>query len=323
MPIRIHRSVNAAIISVAFVLSGCSGPDEGAAEDADQSEYGIAVGQKAKVQGTAVGLNLRSGVGTSFSVLKVMPEGAIVTVVAGPNSGWYQVTHDGTTGWCSGAYLVALAMDDPNNRLPWTAGIAYQVTQGHNGGSHTGAGAWAWDFGLPIGTPVRAAHYGTVRRVKGNSTQGGCWSGFAADANYVIVDQGGGYESLYLHLASVEVQPGDWVNRGDLVGHSGQTGWSCGPHLHFQVQLSPTNGGGTGWYNPSVHDVFHDTGAPKDPAVFTWPVSANHSGSTSPQSVAGDWELESDHLPTEVLHVDPHGGGGESWDEVMRALQDD
>jgi murein DD-endopeptidase MepM/ murein hydrolase activator NlpD len=98
---------------------------------------------------------------------------------------------------------------------------------------------------------------------------------FANDANYVIVDQGNGYESLYLHLSAVTVAAGHAVQRGDLVGYSGQTGWSCGPHLHFQVQLSPSNGGGTGFYNPSIHDVFFDTGAAVDVAEGTVVTSKN------------------------------------------------
>jgi len=54
---------------------------------------------------TATSLNLRSGPSTSYSVLTSMPNGATVTINQGPSNGWYNVTYDGTTGWCSGAYL--------------------------------------------------------------------------------------------------------------------------------------------------------------------------------------------------------------------------
>jgi hypothetical protein len=54
---------------------------------------------------TATSLNLRSGPSTSYAILTTMPNGATVTVNQGPSNGWYNVTYNGTTGWCSGAYL--------------------------------------------------------------------------------------------------------------------------------------------------------------------------------------------------------------------------
>ena len=99
---------------------------------------------------------------------------------------------------------------------------------------------------------------------------------------------GNGYESLYLHLSSVAVAPGQTVSRGDLVGYSGQTGWSCGPHLHFQVQLSPSNGGGPGYYNPSIHDYFYDPGFAWDPVPGTLVTSQNGVSSQPLQGVEVD-----------------------------------
>jgi len=56
---------------------------------------------------TTVNLNLRSGVGTSYSVLTTIPSGANVTTVqADPSSGWYNIKYNGTVGWSSGTYLV-------------------------------------------------------------------------------------------------------------------------------------------------------------------------------------------------------------------------
>jgi murein DD-endopeptidase MepM/ murein hydrolase activator NlpD len=245
-----------------------------------------------------IGLRLRAGAGSGFAVLLVMPEGATVDVIGGPTGGWYNVKYQGTAGWAHGDYLQPITPPrGANNLLPWTANTSYFVTQGHNGGSHTGHGAWAWDFGTPVGTPILAAHFGTVRLVKGDSTVGGCSSAFANNANYVIVDQGNGYESLYLHLSSVAVAAGQTVSRGDLVGHSGQTGWSCGPHLHFQVQLSPSNGGGNGFYNRSIHDYFYDPDVAWDPAPGQLATSKNGVSSQP---------------------IEPHGGV--EWDEVMRSV---
>lgn len=284
---------------------GAPPPDIDGADDSiglSLASGGLVIGGPARVAGTGgLGLRLRAGPDVTYAVLDVLPEGAPVTVLGGPDGPWYRVAHAGLDGWAHGGYLRA-APRGKNNLLPWTANTAFYVTQGHNGGSHTGLGAWAWDFGMPIGTPVRAAHFGTVRLVKGNSAVGGCSSVYGNDANFVIVDQGNGYESLYLHLSAVTVTAGQAVERGDLVGYSGQTGWSCGPHLHFQVQLSPSNGGGFGFYNPSIHDVFYDTGAPYDPPPGTLVTSQNGVSSQ----------------PRELPPRDPRGDDG-AWDRAMQA----
>jgi uncharacterized protein YgiM (DUF1202 family) len=54
---------------------------------------------------SATSLNLRSGPSTSYGVLTSMPSGSTVTVNQGPSNGWYNVTYQGTTGWCHGDYL--------------------------------------------------------------------------------------------------------------------------------------------------------------------------------------------------------------------------
>ncbi len=54
---------------------------------------------------TATSLNLRTGPSTSYSIIRTLPQGAEVDVLAGPSNGWYQVSYLGNTGWASGAYL--------------------------------------------------------------------------------------------------------------------------------------------------------------------------------------------------------------------------
>ncbi len=53
---------------------------------------------------------------------------------------------------------------------------------------------------------------------------------------YVIIDHGGGYATLYAHMSSVSVQLGQWLAQGEEVGKVGSTGWSTGPHLHFEIR---------------------------------------------------------------------------------------
>lgn len=159
--------------------------------------------------------------------------------------------------------------------LPWTGGVSSRVTQGHDGFSHVNGGKYAWDFGLPQGTVLRASHDGVVRAVRGDSTRHGCDSSYINDASYVVIDRGDGLETLYLHLISTSVTVGQEVTRGTIIGRSGQTGWTCGAHLHFQVQKSPDGGGTTGWFNTNVSEGFHDTGSYYDPPYLSQPVSAN------------------------------------------------
>ena len=59
--------------------------------------------------------------------------------------------------------------------------------------------------------------------------------------NYVVVDHGGGYTTLYAHLTSVSISVGQMVGQGDTVGITGSTGNSTGPHLHYEVMINGVN----------------------------------------------------------------------------------
>jgi murein DD-endopeptidase MepM/ murein hydrolase activator NlpD len=89
---------------------------------------------------------------------------------------------------------------------------------------HTGT-----DFGVPTGTAVRSAADGEVLQV--------LYSG--AYGRRVVVDHGrvgGAYlVTTYNHMSRFAVRPGQRLARGQVLGYSGSTGWSTGPHLHFEV----------------------------------------------------------------------------------------
>ncbi len=258
---------------------------------------------------------LRDAPRSDTAAVMHLPRGARVVVLEGPANDaepWYEVSFGGQHGWAVGADLEAC---DSLHRLllPWQAGERYRVSQGHHSGSHLGNGAWAWDLALPAGTPVLAAHAGVVRLARFDSRRGACDSSAAGDANYVVLDRGDGVESLYLHLGYMAaddrtVQPGQRVERGEVLGYSGQTGWACGPHLHFQLQKSPAAGGTSSWYNRSLEGQFWDTGAPVDPQAGEQPLSANGKpGNASPESL--DAYAERDF----------HGNAGIAWDRAMTA----
>lgn len=94
---------------------------------------------------------------------------------------------------------------------------------------HPVTGVWhlhdGIDLNAPTGTPVAAVAPGTV------TTAG--WLGGYGYA--VKVDHGDGIMTMYAHLSEVAVSPGEWVETGEIIGYSGSTGNSTGPHLHFTV----------------------------------------------------------------------------------------
>ncbi|MFZ9098510.1 MAG: peptidoglycan DD-metalloendopeptidase family protein, partial [Burkholderiaceae bacterium] len=55
--------------------------------------------------------------------------------------------------------------------------------------------------------------------------------------NAIVISHGGGYSTLYAHLYDIDVSTGQQVSGGDVIGLLGSTGWSTGPHLHFEVRL--------------------------------------------------------------------------------------
>ena len=88
---------------------------------------------------------------------------------------------------------------------------------------HTGI-----DISAPLGTAVMAAADGIVVAV-GHTTSG--------YGNYVIIAHGGGIATLYGHLLATKVRYGDKVVRGQVIGLEGSTGFSTGPHVHFELRV--------------------------------------------------------------------------------------
>lgn len=81
------------------------------------------------------------------------------------------------------------------------------------------------DFAGPVGRPILATGDGVVVTATYDRGYG----------NYVKIDHGYGYETLYAHLSKLEVATGDPIKRGDVVGALGSTGRSSGPHLHYSI----------------------------------------------------------------------------------------
>lgn len=143
--------------------------------------------------------------------------------------------------------------------LPFLCGATVRVTQGnHSPYSHRDQGVFAWDFGVPRGTPLVAMAAGDVIAASGATLPGDpCWDGggeeCANDANYVLVDHRDGTATLYMHLDTPTIAVGAHVEQGDEIGLSGSTGWSSGPHAHVQRQELCGS-----WWCPSVLTAFGD-----------------------------------------------------------------
>lgn len=92
---------------------------------------------------------------------------------------------------------------------------------------HTGI-----DYGCPFGTSILASSEGRVMFAGWDNTGYG---------NMVIVKHTEICSTCYAHLSDIYVKVGDHINQGDLLGHSGSTGNSTGPHLHFEARMDWNN----------------------------------------------------------------------------------
>ena len=84
------------------------------------------------------------------------------------------------------------------------------------------------DFTAPKGTPIQATGDGIVKQVK-NKRRG--------YGKHVIIDHGYGYTTLYAHMKTIDVRPGQRVKKGQKIGLIGSTGTSTAPHLHYEVRF--------------------------------------------------------------------------------------
>lgn len=147
------------------------------------------------------------------------------------------VDYRSSYGWVRGSAF-AIHKDDYLYKLPFLKGADIYVSQGYHGEtSHKGLSAYAVDFPVPVGTPVYAAREGIVVGSEGSSNLGGGTPEYRKFANYVIIEHSDGTMGNYYHLkqGGAVAVIGQKVAKGDLIGYSGNTGYSSGPHLHFSV----------------------------------------------------------------------------------------
>lgn len=102
----------------------------------------------------------------------------------------------------------------------------------------------ALDFNIKIGTTICAARAGIVVASSGESNIGGLKDEYLDDGNHVIIEHNDGSQAMYWHLQykGALVNVGDTVVAGQVIGKSGNTGYTAFPHLHFEVVGKTKNG---------------------------------------------------------------------------------
>jgi murein DD-endopeptidase MepM/ murein hydrolase activator NlpD len=127
----------------------------------------------------------------------------------------------------SGTKVLAYPIDNP--RLTQRFGKTVDSVRLYAAGTHNGI-----DFGAAVGTPIKAAGDGTVIGV--GDTDVVCRG--ASYGRWVMIKHGNGLSTMYAHLDLIKVSVGQSVTVGQVIGYSGNTGYSTGPHLHFALFVS-------------------------------------------------------------------------------------
>ncbi|MGD9712836.1 MAG: SH3 domain-containing protein, partial [Thermomicrobiales bacterium] len=228
-------------------------------------------------------VNLRSGAGTSFGVLTVVPSGQAVTVTGGQTNGFFPVTYNGTRGYVSASFLSTsqpAATPTPGSGntgglLVWPVkGGTWSIIQGYNGGTHQNRGSGAdYYYSLDIqksggagatqGEPVYAPASGTVLWTSGG----------------LLIGMGNGYGIAMFHITiDSSIRSGVSVTQGQYVGYisgPGGSGYQVTPHIDLTLWRLP-NGGGSPRISTAFTGQFAISGNSYDD-IGTWNM---HGGKT-------------------------------------------
>jgi hypothetical protein len=138
---------------------------------------------------------------------------------------WAILTTTGTEVYHTGSFIPPVTSTRRTSQFG-----SRRVFQYSTGTSDTSVHAGV-DYGVPTGTPVTACGAGKVVLARMRITTG----------NSVIIEHAPGIYSLYYHLDKIEAEEGSMVNTGALLGLSGSTGVSTGPHLHWEIRVNTEN----------------------------------------------------------------------------------
>ena len=190
------------------------------------------------------GMNVRKLPSVRSSKIGYLRKGSRVTGTYTSN-GWFRISHNGRTAYLSGKYLKTVSTATPVKPVITTttsksSGFSWPTTQRYissrfgyrsdpfnkTRSKHNGI-----DISGPSGAPIRATSEGIVK-ITGYNKNG--WG------KYIRINHGNGLESIYAHLSSYQVRPGQRVVKGQLIGRMGTTGRSTGVHLHYEMRKNGT-----------------------------------------------------------------------------------
>ena len=132
--------------------------------------------------------------------------------------------------------FIATSKQSLSNKMPIEGGKKKNDWPRYpSGSSHSGT-----DIQASVGTPVHAVESGTVIRVSDkinfNTWNNKKYTGLDTYGTYIFIQTDSGVEMRYAHLSKINVEVGQHVKAWDIIGLSGNTGNSSGPHLHFEVR---------------------------------------------------------------------------------------
>ena len=139
-----------------------------------------------------------------------------------PSSGSNSSSSSSSGGASSGGFAFPLA---------YSTG----VTCAYGPGVHPINGNKSFHYGVDLAAGMNTEIYATKSGTVTGATYG------EANGYYVTINHGDGYSSIYAHMTNYVVSVGDSVKQGQLIGYVGTTGWSTGPHLHFEILYNGSN----------------------------------------------------------------------------------
>jgi murein DD-endopeptidase MepM/ murein hydrolase activator NlpD len=182
------------------------------------------------------GLNLRSGRGTSFNSITLIPNGATVYVHTkyyenSDGRSWCFVTYGNSTGFVCAEYLIETST---SNGFIWPVPGYSNITSRYGNRTHPITRVVSFhsgiDIGAPTGADIVASASGRIITRTSDSLNG----------NYIVIQHDGGFTTTYCHLSAFVdgVNVGSNVTQGQIIGKCGSTGSSTGPHLHFTFKVN-------------------------------------------------------------------------------------
>lgn len=126
----------------------------------------------------------------------------------------------------------SLPSDYTGGKFLWPAPGHYQITSKFGYRIHPLTGTRRLHAGIDIAVPTGCGIYAGADGVVAVATYS------SSAGNYVLINHGGGFSTVYMHNSKLLVSVGQQVKRGQKIALSGSTGWSTGPHCHFGVRKS-------------------------------------------------------------------------------------